>query len=139
MLYREFLQKYDINTLYIASDEMSAIHYFEKRFPNKVVYMDRLYYDEYSKSSETLITNHCFSRENDTYLRGLEYLVSILLLTKCGYFISGDCNSCIVSQIIQPHYLDDYVFYKGYYGIDDDAYLYAVGGIPFYYKGKKDE
>ena len=133
----EFLSKYQIDYIYIASDEMGAIHYFEKRFPNKIIYMDRLYYDEYNKSNEEYVVNHSFGRENDAYLRGLEYLVSIYLLAKCNYFISGNCNSCIVAHILQPQYLDAYVFDKGKYGRDDDAYLGAVGGAPFYLKGSK--
>lgn len=135
----EFLEKHPIQYLYVTSDEKKTVEYFEKRFPGKVRFMEHPYFDSFHTSDADTLSEIHFDRKNDPYLRGLEYLISVLLLTRCAYLIAGRCSASHAAMMINNHYKDKFIFDIGRYGIDDDCYLWAPGGGPYYIGGAKDE
>lgn len=74
--------------IYLATDEFKTEQEFQKAFPGKIIINKRTYFDGYD-FSKTLIGDIVLERENDKYLRGLEYLSSLNLLSKCGGLCSG--------------------------------------------------
>lgn len=133
----EYMDKYPIDLIYICTEERAAIDQFQKEFPDKVRYLDRKFYDAYnSDSDQKLIVKIDFHRERDAYLRGLEYLLSALLLTCCDYFISGICGATVGALLMGPAFREEYFFNKGVYGVDDDSYLFTPTGSPVYLREK---
>lgn len=131
----EFMNKYPIDYIYVTSDEKKSIEYFQQRFPQKVCHLEHPFFDIFhSTDAETLSEIH-FARKNDAYLRGLEYLISVLLLARCDYLVAGRCSAVSVAQIINNHFKDKYIFDLGRYGINDDCYLWSPLNRPLYIKG----
>lgn len=78
--------------IYVATEEKDLFcqleNYFGKEFvlENKRKYYDELYY----KNACTKIGEVHFERENDNYFKGLEYLSSITILSKCDLVIGAN-------------------------------------------------
>lgn len=108
-------EKYD--KIYITSDELSAIHIFKARFGDRVIYMDRKYYDSYNMNSDiTHVTQVHFHRDDDRYLKGLEYFTSVELLAECTGIVSGMSGATKIALIMNDlNYEYEDLIFKGYY------------------------
>ncbi len=103
--------KYD--KIYIATEEQKNVSLFEDSFPGKILTNKRNYFDGIDMSDKT-INDISFERENDGYLRGLEYLSSILLLSKCDGLVAGICGGSVAAVYMNNNkynYLK--LFYNG--------------------------
>lgn len=76
--------------IYLATEEQANETYLKKEFPSKIIVNARTYYDD-TDYSRGLSYVH-MEGEHDRYHRGLQYLSSIMLLSKCGGLISGQCE-----------------------------------------------
>ena len=111
----EVIDRYEY--IYLATEEGKITERFEKAFPGKILINKRMYYDtaglDFSKS---LIGDVKFDRMDDHYYRGMEYLSSICLLSKCSGFIGGACAGTYAAVIMNDfRYEYRYVFDLGYY------------------------
>lgn len=77
---------------------------------NKRQYYDKIYY----QSDELLIGKVRFDRENDNYLKGLEYLSSLMILSKCQTLVAGNCGGTLYAMLLAT-YRDPYIFNYGVY------------------------
>lgn len=99
--------------IYVASDELKNIKRLEKEFPGKVIVNRRKYYDDVDMMGRS-INEVSFERENDKYLRNMEYLSSIMLLSKCKGLIGGICGGTVAAVYINNNRYDDLkLFYFG--------------------------
>ena len=84
--------------IYLATDEKAVVEVFENEFQGMILTNKRKYYDDiYQKResknvSDILITNYHFQRQNDDFLKGLEYLSSLMILSNCNAMIGGACG-----------------------------------------------
>ena len=112
--------------IYIASDEKRIVQYLQARFPGKVLINSRMFYDEVSNADYSNYNkNHVgisgvrFDREDDNYLRGIEYLSSIHLVASCGALVAGGCGGTITALYMNgTRFRDVSVFQLGRYGFD---------------------
>lgn len=112
----EIMRNFKCEYIYLASDEKKAQIEFEKAFPEKVLINKRKYYDlediDYSKH---FISEVSFSRDNDEFLKGLEYISSINILSKCSCFLGG-CAGTYAAVIINNNEFEHmHVFDLGLY------------------------
>lgn len=83
--------------VYLATDEYKTQQLFDEAFPGKVLINKRRYYDafwkikeEYGSDARIIMVHN--DRENDDYYRSLEYLSSLVLLSRCQALIAGSCS-----------------------------------------------
>lgn len=81
----ELKEKLNFEYIYLATDEYKTVQLFEKAFPNKILVNKREYYD----GATGWLCDVRKERDNDAFLRGIEYYSSMNLLSKCDYFIAG--------------------------------------------------
>lgn len=84
---RKVFHRGSYRKIFIKTEEHRVVEAFEKAFPNKVISMDVKYYDDLVGLNN--IASVGFERENDKYMRGLEYLATIVLLSKCEGLVGG--------------------------------------------------
>ncbi len=86
-------------------------------FPNKIIVNKREYYDDSNIDYRAhTLSDVSFDRENDTYLKGMEYLSSIIILTKCNSFIGGlTAGTYAVNYLNNKGFDHTYFFYTGTY------------------------
>lgn len=113
---KQYTERYEY--IYITSEEERVIKIFEEAFPGKIVTNSRKYYDElfFSKNDVTHITQIEFDRENDRYLRGLEYYSSVYILSQCDALIGGNCGATRAALYMNDlKYEEKYIFDLGLY------------------------
>lgn len=116
------IKEFNLEYIYLATDEKAIEEKFRKEFPGKILINKRTYYDEqyYNNEDITLIGQVKFNRENDDYYKGLEYLSSLYILSKCNVLIGGNCGgSCAALYMNNGKYEDWDIFNLGLYGVDD--------------------
>lgn len=87
------MEWYRLEELYLATEELAIFEKFDKAFPGKVLVNQRQYYDGiFNAQNMTYIYEVQFDRENDIFLKGLEYLSSLQLLSRCDVLLGGNCG-----------------------------------------------
>ena len=111
----EIIDNYDC--IYLATEEKKIFEKFSLAFPGKVLENKRMYYDTLGKDfAKSSIGDVTFERADDNYQRGIEYLSSMYLLSKCRSFIGGACAGTYAAIIMNNSNYDfKYVYDLGYY------------------------
>ena len=93
-LAEKWMSKYNYDKIYLATEEEAIFDQFEKAFPGKILVNKRTYYDKAMKDQNVKwIGQVKFDRENDDYLKGLEYLSSIIIVSRCKALMGGYCGA----------------------------------------------
>lgn len=114
---KEFILKNQYEKVYVATDEEKLFFKAEDYFGSDIICSNkRAYYDEiyYSNDAINLIGQVHFQRENDNYLKGIEYLSSLTILSQCDAIVAGNCGGTLFS-VLNSETKNRYVFDKGYY------------------------
>lgn len=112
------LKQYRLDQIYLATEELAIFEKFDKEFPGKVLVNQRQYYDGiFNTRDMSYIYEVQFDRENDIYLKGLEYLSSLQLLSRCDVLLGGNCGgACAALYMNNMRYKHTELFNLGLYG-----------------------
>lgn len=104
----------DFDCYYIATEDQEIVNELDRIFPNKILVNDRQYYNQISDIR--YLAEAKFDRENDRYLKGLEYLSSIKLLSNADFIIAGLCAGTYAANFLKPSKFEKtYYFNLGVY------------------------
>jgi len=119
-LVKQKMQELGLDYIYLATEEYRIVKQFEAAFPDKIIVNKRTYYDEiFYQNNCTDIYQVNFERENDIYLKGLEYLASIWLLSRCDALVAGNCGgSTSAIYLNNGKYRFWHLFDLGLYGVN---------------------
>lgn len=108
-------KKYDY--IYLATEDSGYDALFRAHFRDRLLINRRQYYDQsFQKGNLSLIKDVHFDRENDEYLKGLEYLSSLLILSRCQGLVAGNCGGTEAAVFWnQGKYEDTCIFNLGLY------------------------
>jgi len=81
------MTKWNCDFLFLASEETIAVDEFKKIFGDKLLTNQSARINEYIEKKA--YTDISFNRENDKYLKGLEYLTTVVLLSRCTCLIGS--------------------------------------------------
>ena len=91
---KTWMSKYSFDKIYLATEDEAIYNQFEAAFPGKILVNKRTYYDKAMKEQNvTWIGQVNFERENDNYWKGLEYLSSIIIVSRCKALLAGNCGA----------------------------------------------
>lgn len=74
--------------IYIATEDLDILEEFKRNFGEKLQFSDQMRLKHDVKKE---IMSVKFDRENDTYLRGLEYCIVIEMLSRCRSLLANCC------------------------------------------------
>ena len=90
---KEMMARNGYDYLYLATEDGRIDMAFRKEFGDKLLINKRNYYDElYNSENVELIKDVHFNRENDEYYKGVEYLSSLVIISKCDSLLAGNCG-----------------------------------------------
>ncbi len=115
---KEVKSELNIEYIYLATEEKKIADRFKEIFPGKILENKRHYYDvSYDKDKKiNRVSQVSFNRENDDFLKSLEYLSSISLLSKCNSIVAGLCGGSEGAVYLNGgKYEVCYLFDKGVY------------------------
>ena len=114
---KEFFEKGGYHKIYLATEDSRYDKAFREYFGEILLINKRQYYDNYYLSQNiSLIKDVHFERDNDEYLKGLEYLSSLQILSHCQGLVAGNCSGTQAAVFWNNGaYEDQYVFDLGLY------------------------
>lgn len=111
------MDEYGIDYIYLATEDGNIADEFKKKFPGKIIENKRRYFNEiFDNINADRISAVHFDRENDNYLKMIEYMSSIDLVSKCDYLVTGLCGGSQMAIYRNGNtYKYSYIFDKGVY------------------------
>ncbi len=86
----ELMKRWGCTGIFLTTEEADAVRQFREAFKDRVFFTECA---RYGDTGDRLLADISFDRKNDRYLRGLEYLTNIVLLSKCdcllGVYVGG--------------------------------------------------
>ena len=108
----DWLRKYGYDKIYLATEDERIYDQFAAAFPDKILVNKRSYYDKAMvKQNVGAIGRVHFNRENDDYLKGLEYLSSIYIVSRCNALLAGYCGATHAALMLNDDHFDRFKVY----------------------------
>ena len=111
---KEVMRDYNFDTVYLATEDKNIVADFQVAFGESLILPD-VEYVNYDASKYKVIDEFHVDRENYKYLSGLDYVVSILLLSKCNGLIASPCNGTGSALFLSEGFEYFYMFRLGVY------------------------
>ena len=109
---RLWMKTWHYDKIYLATEDKRILDQFEAALPGLVLVNKRSYYDEAMvEQNVKWIGQVHFQRENDDYYKGLEYLSSIYILSKCDALIAGYCGAGNMALLLNGDKYEHFKFY----------------------------
>lgn len=103
--------------IYLATEDETIYDLFKATFGEKLLSLNVERYRD--TGNKKYITQMESDRENDKYYKGLEYLATIELLSRCNYILAGRVGGSVAALVLSNGYEYEYFYDLGSYGIDD--------------------
>jgi hypothetical protein len=93
------------NKIYVATEEQRLYNLIEAEFGQDIVFSkqktfyDEIYYENL-KHNISRIGDVKFDRENDNYLKGIEYLLTLNALSRCSAIIGANCGGSMYAVLM---------------------------------------
>ncbi len=81
------MRTYDCNKIFLATEDKSIYKKFIEKFGKEMVSVNQKTWIDYT--GDKLLSEFSNERKNDKYLKGLEYLTTLYILSKCPCIIGG--------------------------------------------------
>lgn len=125
---RDAQKQWNFTKIYLVTEDQKGQERFVEEFGDIVVFSERKLINDYPiLSAESAIVNVQFDREDDEYLKGMEYLRQIIIAAECDCMISGVNSGYQGALALSGGFEQCYEFNLGIYGIDDDSYCTPWG------------
>jgi hypothetical protein len=112
---KELYSEWNMEWIYLSTEESLAVDAFRKVFSNKIIVTNSVRIDTYSKEMGSSSEIN-FGRKNDNYLKGLDYIVDTVLLSKCDALITSKNNGSMAAMELNDNqYKYKYIFENGVY------------------------
>ena len=115
---QEAMRDKNFDSVYLATEDKKILAKFQQVFGEKLILPEAQYVDyDYNNTDvrKNLLYNYHIDRENDRYLSGMEYLVSMLFLSQCKGFITSGTNGSVVVMLLSDGFDYFYFFDLGMY------------------------
>ena len=107
--------------IYIATEDADALAKCKEHFGESLLHTDQL---RYSGTGDKFLAQIDNARENDRYLRGIEYITAVALFERTDYLISGQNGAFYGTLLLKESgFKDMYIFDKGKYAATNSKYV----------------
>lgn len=111
---RELISLYNLDKIFIASEEQKTIDKFISVFGNKIITDGYRKYDSYAKDVKNL-ADISFNRKYDKKLKGIEYLTTINMLASCTVLYGSIIGKTVAAIIFNNNYEHIEIYDNGVY------------------------
>lgn len=107
----EIMQKYGCNKIFLATEDKEIANHFFAKFGDKCITNTQDYVDY----KEGYLAEIKSENRDDKYLRGFNYLITILILSKCDCIVAGRTSGTVGAALLSDGWEYSYFFDLGYY------------------------
>ena len=118
---RKVIKRFGYTSIYLATEDEDIANRFKKEFPGMILENKRHYLDKaFAKEKALLLRDVTLGISNEEEVLGLEYLTSLVLLSKCDSLVAGQCGGSVFARYLNGlEYRCCRIFNKGrYHGFD---------------------
>ena len=108
----EVMQMYGCNKIFLATEDKEIADAFFAKFGNKCMTNTQDYVDY----KEGYLAEIKSENENGRYLRGFNYLITILILARCSCIVAGRTSGTVGAALMSDGWEYSHFFDLGYYG-----------------------
>lgn len=108
----EIFNQKKCDKIFLATEDKTYFEAFEERFKDKLITNAKQYIDYRVGGG---IGKQLYEGTDDSCENGMEYLVTILLLSKCNYLCGGCVSGTVGALLLTEGYEDTYLFDLGKY------------------------
>lgn len=114
----EYIKKYGIGKIFLVTEDASIFQSIKSKYREICVTIPNDTFVENYQGNNYLSHDKSLSELNESpYGRGLNYLIKLIVLSRCAYFIGGDTMGSWSTMLFAGDaYKDKYVFDLGVYG-----------------------
>lgn len=113
----KYCEEYNCEKIYIATEDTNILKQFKDNYGDRLLYTDQ---KRVTNVSTYLYENKEFVIDRNPFERGIEYLCSIYLLSKCNGLVAGRTTGTVGTCIMADNYEFKYIFSLGRYGVEDN-------------------
>lgn len=117
----DYCRKYSCEKIYVATEDADILEKLTERYGDRLLYTNQ---KRIGKITTYLYENQEFI-DRDPLERGIEYLTSIYLLSKCNGLVAGRTTGTVGACIMAENFEFRYIFSLGRYGLEDEMLRYA--------------
>lgn len=107
-----FLQQWDCEYIFLASEDPEICAKFQAVFGDKVIFQTA---DNIQYAQKGFVSDYLPDSTSERIQKGMAYLVSIGLLTKCNAFLAGRTSGTLGAMLLPNHYENVYLWDLGLY------------------------
>lgn len=96
-LIHKYMKEWKCERIFLSTEDAEAAERMKEEFGTLLSCTDQ---KRFGDTGETWLANINFDRTNDRYLKGLEYLITIELLSRCDSLLAGICTGSICALIM---------------------------------------
>lgn len=111
----EYRKKFDCEKIYVATEDQKILDALKRRYKVDLLYTDQ----KRIVKTDTYLNNTPEFVNRSGKMRGIEYLKSIYLLSRCNGLVAGRTSGTVGAMLMSEGYDFQYVFSLGRYGIED--------------------
>lgn len=108
---QEVMVEQSCNKVFLATEDLTYRDAVCHEFGDAVIENPK----PYVKYTGGGINGYSLRRDNDGYMRGLEYLTTMVCLSKCNCLVAGRCGASVVALMLSEGYEYTYLFDFGVY------------------------
>ncbi|MBQ9991379.1 MAG: hypothetical protein IJP31_10650 [Lachnospiraceae bacterium] len=111
----EYSRRFSCGKIYVATEDMEVLEKLSAIYGERLLYTDQVRV----KKVSGYLNHHKEFSERDAFERGIEYLTSIYLLSRCNGLVAGRTSGTVGACLLAEDYEFKHVFSLGRYGIED--------------------
>lgn len=117
-----YIEKYDCGKIYIATEDETILKRMKERYGNSLCWNEQ----KRMKSTDTFLNYNKEFIKEEPYKRGLDYLASVYLLSKCTGLVAGRTSGTVGAVLMADRYEFQYIFSEGRYGVEENILNHRV-------------
>lgn len=104
---------FQIDKIFVVTEDKKIVEKLQKEFGDKII-LNKKNYVDYNGG---YIGDYKSDRANDSFLRGKEYLASIVMLSKCNYLVASRASGVVGAELFSDGWEYHYIFDLGCYPV----------------------
>lgn len=111
-----YIKEWNCDKILLTTEDLKAVEAFKDVFKDKLIIPKQNFISDWNINSGMLIEDYRSTIYNDKYKNGLDYLISVSLLSECDYLIGGIAGGLFGAVMLNGgKYKNKKVIYKGLY------------------------
>jgi len=109
---KELMREWNCSRVYLSTEDKDILALFQRELPGVITFFEKEYVQD---SGNGYVTQVHFDRAEDARKQGEEYLVQILILSKCTCLLAGPCGGTIGAELFTKGFEKEYIWDLGVY------------------------